>query len=175
MLGLGITAVVILYLLFTNSEDGSVIRQVYEDPKPAGKTATAEKADAAGDVYSNEKTSALTVVEKYFSEIQKQNYEGVMGLYHDRWFENMTNLETVNFLKNMDEQVGTMGTYALDSWETKRYFEENGGRGGLYATFIFTSKRSKFDAKEIVTLFKADDEKDYLIMSHNIDSEAFKK
>ena len=170
-----IVTVILLLLLFTKSDQGSIITQMYDNNNDKASEETAADTAENKDVFTTEKNEALSVAEKYLSELQKQNYEGVMGLYHNRWFENMSKLETVDFLKNMDDKVGSVGTYVLDSWESKRYAEEVGGRSGFYATLIFTTKRSKFDAKETMILFRGDDEKEYLILSHNIDSKAFEQ
>ena len=85
----------------------------------------------------------------------------------------MSKVETEDFVRRNDEKLGKTQSYTLESWETKKYEELNGGRGGFYVTFIHSVQHANYKAEETITLFKKDDNQQYRIFRHDLNSEGF--
>lgn len=133
--------------------------------------------DTASDsnVYSQEKERAFVVATDYLTKLTASDYQGALPLYHDRWYQNMDKTATQNFLKDLDERLGTMSNSTLESWETARYEEVSGGRSGIYVTLVYTVKRQKFEGKETVVLIRSLKDENFWILSHDVISEGFDK
>lgn len=144
---------------------------VRKSPEVVFSTSSAARAGS----YVAEKEKALSLTRRYYSFLEEGDYDGAMSLHHDRWFQSMNRTDTKSFFSSTDEKTGNVMEYTLESWEAKQYEENDGGRSGMYVIFTFSTKRSKFAATEIVTLFRGTEESNYMILNYHIDSEAFNK
>lgn len=131
------------------------------------------KIEPSADIFTAEKEKALVVISGYYQKLQQSDYAGASEFYSDGWYEAMSKVETEDFLRGNDEKLGKTQSYTLESWESKKYEELNGGRGGFYVTFTHSVQHEKHKADEVVTLFKETADEQYRIFRHDLNSEGF--
>lgn len=132
-----------------------------------------QNTNGNSDIFTREKKQASDIVDQYFIDLKDSNNDEAMKFFHDRWYQEMTKAETEDWLKLMNDKLGIIDTYSMNSWEVKQYNENEGGRSGYYVNFAYTTTHEKFEAEENLTLYKANENDKYLILNHNVNSDAF--
>lgn len=120
-----------------------------------------------------ETQDAQKFIEDYYAAIKADDYERVIGMHDDRFFEKTPRAEWEDILKNIKTKLGAL----QKTQHTGFRINANVGTNLPGTTMILQYKNQyeKYEADETFTLYKATGTKDYKILGYNINSVGFLK
>jgi hypothetical protein len=109
---------------------------------------------------------------KHFDAIGSHAREAVLAGYDDRFFTTVPREEWAKRLTTIESKVGEFQSYKVMNWNVN---SKLGTDGGTYVTLTCAVTYSKYPAQERMVLFRKDDNAEFKILQHGVNSDAFLK
>jgi hypothetical protein len=106
---------------------------------------------ALGCSFSEDRGEAEQLAEKYFSDLQGGDMEGVLSLYSSRFYQATSRADWLAFLRNQRARCGTPTAHSLATWSV---LSSIGTNSGTRTTLVYDVQYSTCRVSEKFTIFK---------------------
>ena len=118
--------------------------------------------------FTKAKEDAELAVTRHFEAIASHSEPAVLAGYDEQFFAVVPREEWAKRLAMVEAKLGQYQSFSVASWKVNSMM----GRG-THATLTCKVKYTKHTASEAMVLFRANDDAEFKIIKHGINSEAF--
>lgn len=113
--------------------------------------------------------NASKTVDAYFDALKVKDYQTILTLYSDDFYQHTSREESLEFLQVLNETLGDLVSYEQVHWNSSSFAGTNCIIHKI--KFEYKVEYSKHSSNEII-YFQSDND-NYLINGHRINSDAF--
>tara|TARA_Y100000310_G_C20271941_1_gene618437 strand:+ start:253 stop:669 length:417 start_codon:yes stop_codon:yes gene_type:complete len=114
--------------------------------------------------------AAKTIVDEFYSQYSSGDFDGIIEISHEQFFEETTEEEYKEILISLDERLGKVEDYSSESYTIKEY----AGSGDV-VELEYSVNRTLYESVESFVIFEDENTGEFLIVSYHVSSKGLLK
>ncbi len=114
--------------------------------------------------------SAKEIVDEFYGNMNDADYEGMISMLDEKWFEVTDEETTYEFFQKIHNKAGIIEGYTLVTWQVKTLNMVVGEGSGTYYTLKYSVNGTNIDTTDTFTIYNPKGSEEFKIVGYNVNS-----